>query len=264
MARAARRGAWTWIFTAAIVFGGAVFAGLTLHARAAGAPVIGKLTWLGQSGFVLETAAGTRVVMDPIPKGLGYDLPAGLKADVVTISHEHADHNNVALVINKPRVIRGLTADKKGWTKVDEKVKDVAIRSVGVYHDDKRGAERGLNTVFLFEVGGLRIAHLGDLGHLLTDEQLSAIGSVDVVLVPVGGVFTIDAYQATRVVDQLHPRLIIIPMHYKTPPLTIKELQPVDEFLERKANVRYEPTNTLTLTPVKARPAVQIVVLNWK
>lgn len=264
MARAPRRGAWTWILAAALVFGVAVFAGLTLHARAAGAPVIGKLTWLGQSGFVLETAAGTRVVMDPIPKGLGYDLPPGLKADVVTISHEHPDHNNVALLVNKPRVIRGLTADKKGWTKVDEKVKDIAIRSVGVYHDDKRGADRGLNTVFIFEVGGLRIAHLGDLGHLLTDEQLAAIGSVDVVLVPVGGFFTIDAYQATRVVDQLHPRLIIIPMHYKTPPLTIAELQPVDEFLERKANVRREPTNTLTLTPVKARPAVQIVVLNWK
>jgi L-ascorbate metabolism protein UlaG (beta-lactamase superfamily) len=244
---------------------GAVLAGaLALHARAAGPPVIGKLTWLGQSGFVLETAAGTRIVMDPIPKGLGYDLPAGLKADAITISHEHPDHNNVALVTNKARVIRGLTADKKGWTKVDEKVKDVAIRSVGVYHDDKRGAERGLNTVFVFEVGGIRIAHLGDLGHLLTDEQLSAIGSVDVVLVPVGGAFTIDAYQATRVVDQLRPRLVVIPMHYRTAVSTIKELATVDEFLERKANVVHEPTNTLTLTPVKQRPAVQIVVLSWK
>ena len=262
MPRSERRGAWAWLSLVAL--GAALVAALALRAWAAGPPVIGKLTWLGQSCFVLETAAGTRVVMDPIPKGIGYDLPAGLKADVVTISHEHADHNNVALVTNKPRVIRGLTADKKGWTKVDEKVKDVAIRSVGVYHDDKRGAERGLNTVFVFEVGGLRIAHLGDLGHLLTDEQLSAIGSVDVVLVPVGGAYTIDAYQATRVVDQLRPRLVVIPMHYRTPPLTIKELQPVDEFLERKANVVHEPTNTLTLTPVKQRPAVQIVVLNWK
>jgi L-ascorbate metabolism protein UlaG (beta-lactamase superfamily) len=264
MATTRRLGAWSGVSVAVCVAALALSAALALHARAAGAPVIGKLTWLGQSGFVLETATGTRVVMDPIPKGLGYDLPIGLKADVITISHEHADHNNVALVTNKARVIRGLTADKKGWTKVDEKVKDVAIRSVGVYHDDQRGAERGLNTVFIFEVGGLRIAHLGDLGHLLTDEQLSAIGSVDIVLVPVGGVFTIDAYQATRVVDQLHPRLVVIPMHYRTPPLTIKELQPVDEFLERKANVIHAPTNTLELTPVKARPAVQIVVLNWK
>ncbi|HTA19625.1 MAG TPA: MBL fold metallo-hydrolase [Polyangia bacterium] len=266
MARTRRRGArhWLWLGIAACVAATALSATVALRARAAGPPVIGKLTWLGQSGFVLETAAGTRIVMDPIPKGLGYDLPAGLKADAITVSHEHPDHNNVALVVNKARVIRGLTADKKGWTKIDEKVKDVAIRSVGVYHDDKRGAERGLNTVFIFEVGGLRIAHLGDLGHLLTDDQLSAIGSVDVVLVPVGGVYTLDAYQATRVVDQLHPRLVVVPMHYKTPPLTIKELDPVDDFLERKANVVHEPTNTLTLTPVKARPAVQIVVLNYK
>jgi L-ascorbate metabolism protein UlaG (beta-lactamase superfamily) len=263
MARTRRRGAWLWL-SAACAAALAISAGVALHARAAGAPVIGKLTWLGQSCFVLETAAGTRIVMDPIPKGIGYDLPVGLKADAITISHEHADHNNVSLVANKARVIRGLTADKKGWTKIDEKVKDVSIRSVGVYHDEQRGAERGLNTVFIFEVGGLRIAHLGDLGHLLTDDELSAIGSVDVVLVPVGGVYTLDAYQATRVVDQLRPRLVVIPMHYRTPPLTIKELAPVDEFLEQKANVQHEPTNTLTLTTVKTRPAVQIVVLNYK
>jgi L-ascorbate metabolism protein UlaG (beta-lactamase superfamily) len=264
MARPRRRRAWLWLSSVAALAAFAALAGFALHARAAGPPVIGKLTWLGQSAFVLETASGTRIVMDPIPKGLGYDLPAGLRADAITISHEHPDHNNVALVTNKARVLRGLTPDKKGWTRIDEKVKDVSIRSVGVYHDDKRGAERGLNTVFVFEFGGLRIAHLGDLGHVLTDDQLSAIGSVDVVLVPVGGVFTLDAYQATRVIDQLHPRLVVIPMHYRTPPLTIKELEPVDEFLEQKANVRHEPTNTLELTPVKARPAVQIVVLSWK
>jgi L-ascorbate metabolism protein UlaG (beta-lactamase superfamily) len=242
----------------------AICAAAVMVARAAGAPVVGRLSWLGQSCFVLETAAGTRIVMDPIPKGLGYDLPLGLKADAVTISHEHFDHNNLGLLVNKPRVLRGLTADKKGWTRIDEKVKDVSVRSVGVYHDDKRGAERGLNTVFVFEVGGMRIAHLGDLGHALTDEQLSAIGSVDVVMVPVGGVYTIDGYQATRVVDQLHPRLVIIPMHYKTDVLTIKELEPVDAFLERKANIRRPAGNTIDLTPVKARPAVEIVVLRWK
>jgi L-ascorbate metabolism protein UlaG (beta-lactamase superfamily) len=241
----------------------AISGALAWRARAA-TPVGGKLSWLGQSCFVLETAAGTRVVMDPIPKGLGYDLPPGLKADVVTVSHEHPDHNNIGLLTGKPRVLRGLTADKKGWNKIDEKVKDVAIRNVGVYHDEQRGAQRGLNSVFIFEVGGLRIAHLGDLGHLLTDEQLSAIGSIDVVLVPVGGSFTIDAYQATRVIDQLHPRLVVIPMHYRTPVLTIKELQTVDEFLVRKANVRREAGNTLTLTPVKSSPGAEIVVLNWK
>jgi L-ascorbate metabolism protein UlaG (beta-lactamase superfamily) len=233
-----------------------------LVARAA-APVA-KLTWYGQSCFLLETSTGTRVVMDPIPANIGYTPPADLKADVVTVSHEHGDHNNVALVQGKPKILRGLTADKKGWVKIDEKVKDVAIRSVGVYHDEEKGAKRGLNTVFLFEVGGVRIAHLGDLGHLLTDQQLSAIGSVDVVMIPVGGFFTIDASQATRVLDQLRPRLIVIPMHYKTDVLTIKELATVDAFLAGKPNVRREKSNTISITGVKARPSTEVVVMNYK
>jgi L-ascorbate metabolism protein UlaG (beta-lactamase superfamily) len=233
-------------------------------ARAAAAPVVGRLTWFGQSCFLLETAAGTRVLMDPIPRNIGYPLPAGLRADLVTISHEHADHANLSMVTGKPHVIHGLTADKKGWAHTDERFRDVSVRSVGVYHDDRRGALRGLDTVFVFEVGGLRIAHLGDLGHTLDDDQLEAIGSVDVLLVPVGGGTTVDAYQATRVVDQLHPRLMVVPMHYKTEASTSKDLSPLDAFLERKANVRREAGPTVVLTSVKARPATEIVVLNWR
>jgi L-ascorbate metabolism protein UlaG (beta-lactamase superfamily) len=231
---------------------------------ARGAAPVARLTWYGQSCFLLETAAGTRVVMDPVPGNIGYTPPADLKADVVTVSHEHGDHNIVALVQGKPKILRGLTADKKGWVKIDEKVKDVAIRSIGVYHDEEKGAKRGLNTVFLFEVGGVRIAHLGDLGHLLTDDQLSAIGSVDIVMIPVGGFYTIDAAQATRVIDQLRPRLIIIPMHYKTDVLTIKELAIVDAFLAGKPNVRRETHNTIPITAVKKRPSTEVVVLNYK
>ena len=232
-------------------------------ARAAGTS-IGKLTWLGQSCFLLETTAGTRILMDPIGKGLGYPLPAGLKADAVTISHEHPDHNNVALLANKPKVLRGLTADKKGWVKIDEKVKEVSVRSIPLYHDDKRGAERGLDTAFLFEVAGMRILHLGDVGHVLTDDQLSAIGAVDVVLIPVGGTFTVDAHEASRIVDQLHPRVLVVPMHYKTDAVTVKELAPVDAFLAGKPNVRREPGNSIPLTPLKGRPGTEIVVLNYK
>jgi L-ascorbate metabolism protein UlaG (beta-lactamase superfamily) len=148
--------------------------------------------------------------------------------------------------------------------RIEEKVKDIAVRAVGVYHDEDLGKKRGLNTVFLFEVGGIRIAHLGDLGHLLTDQQLSAIGSVDVVLVPVGGFFTIDARQATRVIDQLRPRLIVVPMHYKTDVLTIKELATVDAFLSGRTDVRREKSNTLDLTPVKRRTSAEVVVLDYK
>jgi L-ascorbate metabolism protein UlaG (beta-lactamase superfamily) len=236
----------------------------TARADAAGAPVVGKLTWFGQSCFLLETAAGTRILMDPFAKGFGYPQPAGLKVDLVTVSHEHPDHDNIAMAAGKPRVLRGLTPDKKGWTRIDEKFRDVAIRSIGVYHDDRRGAVRGLDTVFVFEVGGLRIAHLGDIGHPLTDDQLEAIGLVDVLLVPVGGTTTLDAYQATRAIDQLHPRLMVVPMHYKTAASTAKDLAPIDEFLERKANVRRVKGPTVDLSSVKARPATEIVLLDYK
>ncbi len=191
-------------------------------------------------------------------------MPAGLRADLITISHEHPDHDNVKMASNSPKVIHGVTADRKGWVRVDERFRDVAIRTVGVYHDDKRGTARGLDTVFIFEVGGLRIAHLGDLGHLLDDDELEAIGSVDVLLVPVGGSTTLDAYHATRVVDQLHPRLMVVPMHYRTDVPGTKDLDPVDPFLERKANVHRPTSPTVALTPVKARPATEIVVLPYR
>ena len=238
-------------------------AGSYFAAQAAPRPVA-YLTWYGQSCFLLESATGTRVVMDPIPGNIGYLPPADLRADAVTVSHEHADHNNVALVRGKPRILRGLTPDKKGWMKIDEKVKDISIRSVGVYHDDKKGAEIGLDTVFIFEVGGVRIAHLGDLGHTLTDQQISDIGSVDVVLVPVGGMWTVDAHKATQVIDQIRPRLVTIPMHYRTDVLTIKELATVDGFLAGRSNVRRETGTRLAITGLRSRQSAETVVLRYQ
>lgn len=232
-------------------------------AQAAPRPVA-YLTWYGQSCFLLESASGARVVMDPIPTNLGYLPPADLHADAVTISHEHPDHNNVALLQGKPRVLRGLTADKKGWMRIDEKVKDISVRTVGVYHDRKRGAEIGLNAVFIFETGGVRIAHLGDLGHPLTDQQISAIGSVDVVLVPVGGGETVDAQMATYVVDQIRPRLLVVPMHFKTDAVTSKDLAPIDAFLAGRTNVRRQPGNRIAITGLRSKPAAEVVVLDYK
>jgi L-ascorbate metabolism protein UlaG (beta-lactamase superfamily) len=250
---------------AAAAAGAAAAAALAFGLAADGAPQpVARLTWFGQSCFLLESAGGTRVVMDPIPAGLGYTPPESLRADVITVSHEHGDHNNVALVTGKLRILRGLTPDKRGWMKIKEKVKDVEIRSVGVYHDEEMGKKRGLNTVFVLEVGGMRVAHLGDLGHELTDQQLSDLGNIDVLLIPVGGFFTIDARQATRVVDQIRPRLLVIPMHYKTDVLTIKELATVDAFLAGKPNVRRERANSLPLTTVKRRPSTEIVVLSYR
>jgi L-ascorbate metabolism protein UlaG (beta-lactamase superfamily) len=232
-------------------------------AQAAPRPVA-YLTWYGQSCFLLESATGARVVMDPIPTNIGYLPPADLHADAVTISHEHSDHTHLALLQGKPRVLRGVTADRKGWIRIDEKIKDISIRSVGVYHDAKRGVEHGLDTVFVFETGGIRIAHLGDLGHPLTDQQLSAIGSVDVVLVPVGGSSTVDARDATYVVDQIRPRLMIIPMHFKTDVVTSKELAPVDAFLAGRTNVRHEKGNRVAITGLRTKPSADVLVLDYK
>jgi len=239
----------------------AIVLGVGIWNASAAPPSAPRLQWFGQSCFLLESPGGTRVLMDPLSASVGFPMPENLEADVVTVSHEHPDHNNLALVGGKPKLIRGLTTDKKGWMKIDEKFRDVSIRSLGVYHDEKLGKDRGLNTIFIFETGGLRIAHMGDLGHTLDDKQLSALGAVDVVLIPVGGHFTIDAAQAARVVEQVRPRLIVIPMHYSTRISTIKELATVERFLEGRTHVRRVSGNSLVINPVKQRPGVEVVVL---
>jgi L-ascorbate metabolism protein UlaG (beta-lactamase superfamily) len=224
---------------------------------------VAYLTWYGQSCFLLESATGTKILMDPIPLSLGYTPPADLAVQAITISHDHPDHNHVSLVQAKAKVIRGITPDKKGWLRINERIRDITIRSVGVYHDQKKGAEHGLATVFVFEVGGVRVAHLGDLGHPLTDQQLSAIGSVDVVLLPVGGGGAMDAQTATYVADQIRPRLLIIPMHYKTKVSTMKDLAPIDAFIAGRPNVRRTNEVRLPLTGLRQKPSAEVVLLPY-
>lgn len=206
-----------------------------------------ELTWWGQAMFVLVAADGTRVLIDPY-REIGYRVPDSgeLAADVVTVSHEHPDHNNVILG-GAAQLLRGLTPD--AWAAIDERPSaGLRIISVAAFHDDSEAAEFGRNAIFVYETGGLRIVHLGDYGQAtLTQEQLDAIGPVDVLLVPAGGVFTVDAVGATAVVDQLAPR-ITIPMHYKTEALTIG-LEPVDAFLADKEVV--EQGDTVSLDPAE-------------
>jgi L-ascorbate metabolism protein UlaG (beta-lactamase superfamily) len=154
-------------------------------------------------------------------------MPA-VEPDIVTVSHEHSDHNTVSAVGGKPQVLRG----DGEWT-----IKDLKIRSTGTFHDDSGGAQRGTNTVFVFETAGLRICHLGDLGHVLTAEQKTRLGSVDILLIPVGGNYTIDAVAAQKVCEQLNPR-VIVPMHYKTEAVARLAVAPVDEFMKNLAGRR--------------------------
>jgi L-ascorbate metabolism protein UlaG (beta-lactamase superfamily) len=199
-----------------------------------------KVRWFGQACFELDFPTGLVALVDPFGDIGSYRFPKDVKPDVVTISHEHFDHNNDKDVSGSPQILRGLTSadkDKQDWKKTDLTIKGVHIRSVGVYHDEKNGAERGKNSVFVFEPvekdAFATIAHLGDLGHQLTAEQLAAIGPVDAVLVPVGGHFTIDAAAAKKVCDALKPAHFVAPMHYKTPALKPEiPIATADAFLE--------------------------------
>ncbi|MFH1484843.1 MAG: MBL fold metallo-hydrolase, partial [Chloroflexota bacterium] len=194
------------------------------------------LQYFGHATFLLTSSGGTKVLIDPLVERVGYNVPTVKGVDIVTVSHEHSDHNNVAMAADSPTVLRGLT--DKEWAKIDQTLKGIRIQTVGTFHDDKEGAQRGSNAVFVFEMDGMKVVYLGDLGHLLTPEQVSAIGPVDVLMIPVGGHYTVDAAAATKVVEQLSPRAVL-PMHYKTPKTSPSNpITGADDFLEGKTVTR--------------------------
>ncbi len=178
-----------------------------------------EITWLGYSCFRIK-GSRTTVVTDPYAPNLGYSLgkPA---ARIVTVSHQHAAHSYVAGVDGQPRAINGPGEYEIG---------DVLIIGMATYHDQTEGKERGKNTVYLMDIDEVAVCHLGDLGHALTSGQVEKLGNVDVLLLPVGGVTTIDAAVAAQIVRQLEPK-VVIPMHYKTAELN-RELEPLEKFLK--------------------------------
>jgi len=229
----------------------------TVAARA-GATTI---RWLGHAAFLLTSSAGTRILVDPFDANVGYALPRLDGVDAVVIGHEHADHNNVGMATGQPTIIRGL--DRGDWAQVDRQVKDVRVRSVATYHDAEEGKQRGKNSAFVFEVDRLRLVHLSDLGHRLSPEQVQQLAPVDVLMIPVGGTYTIDAAGATQVVEQLAPRLVL-PMHYRTP--ATKSSLPiagVEPFLEGKRVERPEAT-TLTVDRASLPATTTVVVLKYE
>jgi L-ascorbate metabolism protein UlaG (beta-lactamase superfamily) len=242
-----------------------VFASLVSSSTAIADPPP-KLTirWHGQSFFELQSSKGTRVAFDP--HAIEAYGRTDVAADVILISHFHNDHNQKEVIRNHARakVIEGLKRDgrKLDWNAVDESFRDLHVRAVGVYHDDVDGMERGKNAVFIVEVDGLRIVHLGDLGHSLNDKQIKAIGPVDVLMIPVGGVYTINGAEAKQVVEQLKPTRYILPMHYGTK--VFEDLLPADEFLEEQKNVKKYPGNKLTIETDFKPPEPIIAILDWK
>ena len=228
-----------------------------------------ELRYLGQSFFVLTTTGGTKVAFDPHAiEQLGRPTAA---ADLVIISHPHPDHNRLDSIENrtKAKVIEGIKtlppAAEGGpprftWNPVDETFRDVKIRNVGTYHDMVQGLQRGRNSVFILEVDGIKLVHLGDLGHLLSDDQIKQIGPMDVLLIPVGGVYTLNGARAKEVMAQLKPRRIVVPMHYGVG--AWEDLLPVNEFLDGLSNVQRTPnSNLITIDPSAPVPKEPVVIV---
>ena len=208
-----------------------------------------KLKWLAHASFLITADDGTRIITDPYETGEGFKHSAIKEsADIVTVSHEHFDHNNAAAVGGNPKVVKG-TAEVKG----------ISIKAVTTAHDEKGGSERGKNNIYCFQVDDIRVCHMGDLGHILTDNQVVEVGKVHVLLIPVGGFFTIDARTAGMVAEQVRAR-VIIPMHYKTDKMDLP-ISGVEEFLKDKDNVTRLDTSEVTFTRAGLPSTPQIMVL---
>ncbi|GAB4249045.1 MAG: MBL fold metallo-hydrolase [Thermoleophilia bacterium] len=215
-----------------------------------------KITWFGHAAFLLEASDGTRLIVDPYRSGsfdgkLAYK-PIDTEADAVLATHRHEDHAAVDTIPGDPRIlVEPRSAD----------IGAVRVRGIPVYHDTDAGEARGENTILVIEDAGLRVVHLGDLGHELDSETIEEIGEVDVLLIPVGGLFTIDAATAAKIAADLDPR-VVIPMHYRTSRCAF-DISPVDDFLELHAEVRELGEHTVELSKDTLPEERTVLVLDY-
>ena len=208
------------------------------------------ITWLGHSCFRIRGSHAT-VITDPYSPSLGYSL-GKTTARIVTVSHQHPGHSYVQGIGGQPRVVDGPG---------EYEISGVLIIGIATFHDGEGGRKRGKNTVYLMEIDEISVCHLGDLGHVLSGEQVEEIDNVDVLLLPVGGVSTIDAPVAAEVVRQLEPKAVI-PMHYKTPALSW-ELEPVERFLKEIGAKEVNPQPKLSLTKSNLPVTTQVFLLDY-
>lgn len=187
-----------------------------------------EITWYGQSCFKFKDKNIT-VVTDPYSEELGFKLPK-LTADVVTVSHEHYDHNNLGAVEGEPFVCANPG---------EFEVKGLFIEGIESFHDKQKGAEKGKNTIFVFHFADMTICHLGDLGSALTNAQVEQIDGVDVLLIPVGGKYTIGSKEASTIINQIEPKMVI-PMHYAIEGSKETELASVEDFC-KEMGICHEP-----------------------
>jgi L-ascorbate metabolism protein UlaG (beta-lactamase superfamily) len=207
-----------------------------------------KIKWKGHACFFIE-CSGKIIVTDPFADSYGYP-PLRERADLVTVSHDHNDHNAWQNLSGNPLVI-----NQAG----DFDLGEISIQGVASYHDQKQGALRGRNIIYRIKAEGLTLAHLGDLGHILSPAQVEALGKIDILLLPVGGTYTIDAEQAGQVLEQIGPA-IVIPMHFKTPAIKLP-IAPVEAFISKFARVVKKPF--LDITGEDLQGATRVIVLDY-
>lgn len=216
-----------------------------------------KIYWAGQSCFQISVSNSrdhsADIVIDPFDEETGLKLP-NLSADIALVTHNHHDHNNVKDLKGTPFLIEGPG---------EYEVKGVFVQGIPSFHDDVEGKEKGQNTIYLIEAEGIRFCHLGDLGQkVLTDEQLEKIDVVDILMIPVGGEYTIDSTAAQKIISQIEPK-IVIPMHYALPKSKDK-LDEVSKFLKTMGKPSITPVDKLVVkdsTLPKEGEGMQIVVL---
>lgn len=214
------------------------------------------ITYHGHAAFKLKGKIGT-VVTDPYDDSVGFSLPK-ISADMVTVSHQHGDHNAISKISGTARRDKPFIVDQAG----EYEVGGISVFGVEAYHDAAEGAERGKNIIFTILIDGVRVCHLGDLGHELGSEQIDAIGSVDVLLCPVGGVYTINPEQAVKTIRALEPG-IIIPMHFRTDehnPDTFSQLKSVDDFCT-EYGMQPQPIAKLEVTAGTKSEETELVLL---
>ena len=212
-----------------------------------------KVKYYGHAAFLITSNQGTRIITDPYKPGAFGAMNYGKipdEADVVVVSHDHDDHNDSEGLPGNPEVLR--TPGKRSFHGIE-------FNGIATFHDSSSGKERGDNIIFSFTVDGINICHLGDLGHALSQNEVKAIGAVDLLMIPVGGFFTIDSKAASEVAGQLNPS-IIIPMHFKTGKCEFP-IAPVDEFIKGKANVIAMSSSEVSLDKGGLPKEMEIIVL---
>jgi L-ascorbate metabolism protein UlaG (beta-lactamase superfamily) len=214
-----------------------------------------EIEWFGHATFQITSSKGTRILVDPHSRN---DLRwPTLEQHIVTTSHQHGAHSNISMARGNPVVFEGLTQAGDNWQKIYTTIRDVSLYTVPAYHDKSQGLQRGKNAIFVFRVDDICIAHLGDLGHLLTPPQLKLLGKIDILLVPVaGGMFTITPSEAREVTQQVKPR-IAIPEHYWWDGA-------VQEFTQGLTRVRNLNSPVLRISKEELPKPTEIVVMSWE